>query len=393
MEVLHVLGRGLDKVPTMIRSIMSWLLAAIITAAVAETAAFVGLRILGMPTTYAKPNRTENNPWGAWGKPNSVSRHAFECYDVPYRFNSVGARDVERSLQGEGRWIAIGDSFMEGYGLPEEDRVSNLIESATGHQILNFSTSGNFGPLQYLILYQQLASKFEHKGLMVGFLPDNDFQDNDPIWYEKNRSKGHWLRHRPYYELAPDGNSFKIRYGVHGETIPSDDLDKEPMRPTESAIQNAIGNVKRTTSLNVKDAARHSSFFTLLHSVGAKVLAPKTSDEQDAQAGYFMTDAKAARAAELIFASLADSAMDKQKVMLIFPRDIDLNNQRKTGKKGSPEFLAFLEHVSKQGWQIIDLSDLETIQNMPDVTLGCNGHWNAAANHAAAAAIEGRVKW
>lgn len=393
MEAIQIMREGLEILRTMTRRILTWLLALALTAVVAETAAFAGLWALGMPTTYAKPERTENSPWGAWGKPNSVSRQAYECYNVPYRFNSVGARDVERSRQGQGRWIAIGDSFMEGFGLPEEDRISNQVERATGHQVLNFATSGNFGPLQYLILYQQLASKFEHEGLIVGFLPDNDFQDNDPMWWEKNRSKGHWLRHRPYFELAPDGNSFTIRYGVHGETIPSDDLDKEPMRPTKSFFKNMIRNFKQITDLTVMDAARHSSFFTLVQMVGAKVSAPKPSAEQDAEAGYFMSDARAARATELIFASLADSARDKQKVMLVFPRDVDLSNQRAAAKKGSPEFLAFLDHVSQQGWQVIDLSDVEAIQNMPDVTLGCNGHWNAAANHAAAAAILGNVKW
>lgn len=375
------------------RRFLSWFLALVLTAAVAEASAFLGLWTLGMPTTYAKPQRSEDKPWGAWGKPNTVSRHAFLCFDVPYRFNSAGARDVERSREGQDRWIAIGDSFMEGFGLREEDRISNLLEQATGHQFLNFATSGNFGPLQYLILYQQLASKFEHKGLVVGFLPDNDFQDNDPIWWEKNQSKGHWLRHRPYYEVAPDGRSFSVRMGVKGESIPSDDLDKEPKRPAKSLFKNVLREIKQTTNMTVADAARHSSFFTLVHVASQKISAPRVSAPQDSQAGYFMTDARAAHAVELVLASLADSAKDKKKVLLVFPRDIDLAKQRETSKKGSPEFLSFLDQVSQQGWQIIDLSDVTVIKEMPNITLGCNGHWNAAANHAAAAAIEPKIEW
>ena len=108
--------------------------------------------------------------------------------------------------------------------------MTNLLERDTGHAVLNFSSSGNFGPLQYLIVYQQLASTFEHDGIMVGLLPDNDFEDNDPAWWAANRSKANGLRHRPYYVLSPDGNSFTIQYGVEGKTYPSENFDREPRR-------------------------------------------------------------------------------------------------------------------------------------------------------------------
>jgi hypothetical protein len=72
-----------------------------------------------------------------------------------------------------------------------------------GRQVLNFGMSGDFGPLQYLILYKGLAKKFEHKGLIVGFLPDNDFTDNDITFWSQPERHTSRLRHRPYYVLNP----------------------------------------------------------------------------------------------------------------------------------------------------------------------------------------------
>ncbi len=372
----------------------AWALALAITAIAAEATSFVGLRLLDLPTALVKPPKSEKLPWGAWGIPNSVSRRIAGCFDVTYHFNSVGARDRERSLQGANRWIILGDSFVEGFGISENDRLSDLLEKFTGYEMLNFGTSGSFGPLQYKILYEKLASKYEHKGIVVGLLPDNDFNDNDPDWWTRNISEKHWLRHRPYYELAPDAGSFDVRYGVHGKSVPRDDFDIPPVPPVENvlgrALQYSIGNMLSALTR----LSRYSSFFTLVRLVKARIGSKKSEYlASGTGTGYFTTDRRAMRATELILNDLGQHASGKAKVMLVFPRDVDFSQQQRLGNRGSPEFIAFLKSVASAGWQVIDLSLVAALQAMPDTTLGCNSHWNAAANRAAAEYLRHEVEW
>lgn len=139
--------------------------------------------------------RTEFEDWGAWHQPDSRTRHIKACFDAGYRSNAVGARDQPRSLAAAShpRYVVLGDSFVEGWGVGGGERFSDALEAATGKEFLNFGGAINFGPLQYEILYRQLASRFEHDAVLVFLLPDNDFIDNDPAYW-KNSS-----RYRPLF--------------------------------------------------------------------------------------------------------------------------------------------------------------------------------------------------
>lgn len=178
----------------------------ILVAATAELSAFVyfaGIKggkdwvpaYLRSDTTESW--RTETDPWGAWHLPNATARHIGRCFDVAVRSNSHGARDRERTVDGKGRVLVLGDSFVEGWGVDEEHRFSNVMETLLEREVLNFGSDYFLGPLQYEILYRELASRFEHDLLVIGFAPHNDFTDNDlSIW-------GGWRgrnRYRPYYE-------------------------------------------------------------------------------------------------------------------------------------------------------------------------------------------------
>jgi len=138
-----------------------------------------------------------NPSFGVWHRANSVFVHKGGCYDVTYYTNSYGARDIERSLHStRPRTVVLGDSIIEGMGLPADERLSNILEKETGREHLNFGTGGNFGPLQYALLYKTLAAQFDHNLVIVGVLPDNDFHDMD---VDINRKNGAGDRYRPYY--------------------------------------------------------------------------------------------------------------------------------------------------------------------------------------------------
>src|SRR5258708_2724871 len=132
----------------------------------------------------------------AFGTAPTDIYHQGGCFSVQYTTNSYGARDVERSLHfSKPRTVVLGDSMIEGLGLADQDRLTNILEKDTGREYLNFGTSGDFGPLQYALLYKTLAAKFDHDTVVVGLLPDNDFHDMSPEWGKVH----HADRYRPYF--------------------------------------------------------------------------------------------------------------------------------------------------------------------------------------------------
>ena len=176
----------------------------LIFAVLAELASIILVHLSNWPSTRPNYRLSDNtffadtNPvFGVWHRPNGHYFHKGGCYDVEYFTNSYGARDKERSLHStQPRTIVLGDSMIEGLGLPATDRLSNVLERDTGREHLNFGTSGDFGPLQYALLYQSMAAAFDHNVVMVGVLPDNDFHDMSYAYWKAHGKGG---RYRPYY--------------------------------------------------------------------------------------------------------------------------------------------------------------------------------------------------
>jgi hypothetical protein len=148
-----------------------------------------------------------NKFFGAWHLPSSKYRHKKKCFDVSYSFNKYGARDKERNIESKkNRTLILGDSVVEGYGLKNEDRFSNLLEKETGIEHLNFGTSGHFGTTQYFLIYKHLASNFSHNKVIVFYTATNDIEDDSFEFGKKIHNK----RYRPY--LISNGNEYKIKY-------------------------------------------------------------------------------------------------------------------------------------------------------------------------------------
>ena len=101
------------------------------------------------PTYHLTPYRfwTDTNPaFGIWHRPNGHFVHQEGCFSLEYSTNSYGARDVERSLHSsQPRAVVLGDSIIEGFGLADQDRLTNILEKRTGREHLNFGVGG--GPL------------------------------------------------------------------------------------------------------------------------------------------------------------------------------------------------------------------------------------------------------
>jgi hypothetical protein len=178
------------------------------TCALVETGRVVAPRPSDRRHTYWRGDHPE---FGVWHAPDLSYQHRTRCYDVEYRTNSVGTRDVERRLRSDRpRVVVLGDSYLEGWGVSESERLSNLLEEQTGIEHLNFAMS-HFGPYQEYLVYRSLATRFDHDAVLVGVLPANDFLDID---FEEARKQRYYRFHyRPYLVGDPPD----LRHVYHRE--------------------------------------------------------------------------------------------------------------------------------------------------------------------------------
>ncbi len=169
--------------------------------------AAVAVGVLSLPAPRgASPYWNGAHPrFGVWRHPSATIQHEFRCLSTRLRSNAVGARDRERSITSQQpRVIVLGDSFVDGWGVRRRARFSDRLEAATGLEHLNFGMS-HFGPYQQVIVYRELASRYEHDAVIATVFPSNDFIDLDvhmPGW-----AASYEYRYRPY--LVPDGEGFR----------------------------------------------------------------------------------------------------------------------------------------------------------------------------------------
>lgn len=149
-----------------------------------------------------------NEMFGVWHPSNSTYRHNSACFAVTNDYNSYGARDIERKANGDNRFFIIGDSYIEGYGIEEKERVGEILEKRTGKEFLNFATSGSFGSTQMLMCYKYFQNEFEHDALLIGLFPTNDFYD-DNLEYGQYYMKH---RYRPYHVKAEGDSTYSLVY-------------------------------------------------------------------------------------------------------------------------------------------------------------------------------------
>lgn len=152
--------------------------------------------------------RTEEEKWGAWHKTNFTDKHQKSCFNVTYKTNNIGARDdvdYSSKIRGNGI-IVLGDSFIEGFGVSNAMTLPKRLESITNIFSYNLGSAYDFGPLQYLMIYKKF-NYLPHDTVVVGFLPSNDFVDND-----LDRSKFFGKRYRPYYNVNESENNYPVHY-------------------------------------------------------------------------------------------------------------------------------------------------------------------------------------
>ena len=317
--------------------------------------------------------RTQKDPWGSWHKPNATDRQQSACFDARYASNAIGARDTafERSKpDGQTRYVLIGDSFAEGYGVNFEDMAQTRLEKLAGVDIYNFGSDGYFGPIQYYLVYKDLAKQFEHDGVILFFLPANDFTDNDyALWKNFHPS---W--YRPYYKKLTNG-----RYGI---------FYPERAVPNDQYEDKVEGNTIR--QFLMRNLIRYTFTVNTLRSI--KYLLARNPLEKLGYSGYFDATREQQEAALYFVEKLVREAAPRRVTILVIPNREDMNRIR-SGKSYKDQywFNKLSAMATRTDVDLVDLAD-----HMPDdyasLFLPCDNHWNALGNLAAAKLIAAKIR-
>lgn len=350
----------------------------------AEIGSFVYLRyVVGLdwtPAWLAGPAEThasgtwmtETSPWGAWHVPSTTTRHETRCFSVAVRSNAYGARDRERQRETEGqqRVVVLGDSFAEGFGVEQDDRLTDILERRLAIPFLNFGSALDLGPLQYQILYDRLAAGFTHAQVLIMFLPDNDFTDNDAAYWRTARPNDFAHRHRPYYARDAAGGWEAFYPDAVG--------GGEPPAVSEAAHGPAWiwGQVRRWFQRNVWTAKMIDRIGDML-GIGARVR----------RSGYYDYTPDELDAVLWSFRQIQARAAGRPVTIAVIPRLTDF--LALGARAANPLIPALRRFGAETGIRIIDLYEpMHRMGGDPArFFLPCDGHWTAEGNRAAAAAL------
>ena len=360
------------------RRLASALLAIVLVAASIELTCFVWEdfispsgwrpRYAETPMPAAAPWLTEDEPWGAWHHPHTVSHQEKSCFSVTLKSNSYGARDRERDLTSSPhRTIVLGNSFAEGFGVEADERVSDLLEQKLEREFLNFGAQYDFGPLQYQIIYDKLASRFSHDQVLILFLPDNDFTDNDLDFWRRYRIDFS-RRYRPYYQAAADGY-------VPYYPAPNPKIAVAPAAPP-----GPLATVVNTIADNSWAVAAYRDV--------------RLSDSRpEHYSGYFDFSDAQLKTVLWSFGQIKKEAGERNVTIAIIPRRNDFARVAAEGRNRLGDIMK--RFGAENGIDVIDLlAPMKAFQ--PDTAklfLPCDGHWSPLGHRVAADVLEKALRF
>lgn len=306
--------------------------------------------------------RTERDKWGAWHVSNGgVFRHSKSCFDITMSFNEIGARDESFSDVPSSSLFLLGDSFAEGFGVRREDMSEFLIQENLDLSILNFGASGNFGPLQELIIYEEYQ-ELPHQGVIIYLLPANDFTDNDlEIWQAIDQT-----RYRPYFNS--EGNPLVPYY--FPSAIPRDNFASGVFGGLKQFIKDNfwLSNAIRSVLIMMRDEAQliaDNAYFT--------------------PSFYYDATELQQTNITLAYEAILDLASDKNVLFVIIPgiNDIKRYNEDPLPDSYKDSFwyqtLFGFKYRGSQRVEILDLMDYLPSQPQ-NLFFECDGHWSPNGN-------------
>ncbi len=301
-----------------------------------------------------------NTDFGTLHLPNDTYRQKKVCYDVTYKSNSEGFRDVERNKQSkQNRVVVLGDSFIEGYGVSMEDRLTNFLENAVDKPHLNFGLAGNFGPTQYYILYKTLAKHYKHDAVLIGILPSNDFIDDD---YEISKKYG-GNRYKPFFE--GDYPNLKVVYNL-------DTITQSKARPKKHSFKSKL-------------LKNFSYTFALYNYIKAQQYIAKIPKEtllvNNQIPSYFNFTKRQLHNVRFAIEQIKAQANGKPVMIFTIPiyKEIKAYREHKKNPLGKA-MQAFCDSTHVAYLDLLQKTNTLTLKECEELFLSCDGHWSPKGN-------------
>lgn len=332
-----------------------------------------------IPSYTFKPDNginwlTEKDKWGAWHKKNYKDRHIKKCsdgtilFDVTYMSNNIGARDDKIYLENtrnKNNIIFIGDSMAEGYGVDFKNTFKEILENNNKDiNILNFSTSGNFGPAQYFLIYENLAKKFAHDKVVIFLTTRNDYRDNSI-----SRMKSYPQRYRPY--IQKNNSGYELIY-------PIDSFKKENFN---TVSKNIAYNFSINFLINFTYSANTIKTLRLIFNQ-EKAQNPIVNKNIDIiNRGYFAKNIEDINGALYFIEKIFQVAENKKKFIVLIPDKDDLNKINQGHDYENYYWYEKLKKISRLNEaEIIDLAPILSNYDNNEIYFKCDPHLSPTGN-------------
>ena len=304
--------------------------------------------------------------WGTWHYKEDHTEKK-QCFESIYHINSFGARDKERNKEGDtNRVVFLGDSFIEGYGLNEPERLTDLLEKFSKKEILNFGC-GYFTPTQEYLLYKDLAAGFTHNTVVIGILPFNDLTEDDTSFHENDR----FIHYQPFFQ----GNYPDYHLMYRENNLSRSTFNKE-----------GYFTIQNTTKLRVGRVLKDFSFWYNIYQF-IKTNKPAVNSNKNIFSGYYDYTKPQVEKLEFILAKLKEAAPGKRIIVVTIPVYNDLLRYKKDKNPSIAVEIAGFCYNNKM--EYIDLlpAFAERVKDPSILYFTCDGHWNTTANKIAAEII------
>lgn len=319
-----------------------------------------------------------------WHLPDTSTRQIGPRWNVKYTFNSAGARDRERQKKSDkSRFLFLGDSFMEGYGIKQRDRLSDLVEEKTQTESLNFSVSG-LAQTQMRLLYTDLASAYEHDVLFLTFYPFNDFRELD----YGNRQKFFGDRYKPY-TVKDSSDNFNTVYYLPEARESAYHISKF----SRVTARNLLSSIVRSDQPFLKKVWRifrdFSGTGTLLDTAVERLrhqLTPPESEDPGFDPGIHHLQSPGDRQWEILtyeLKQIREHAGGRPVVLMLIPHPDDFAYIRALGMK-SPVQKKMEEIAGELDIHFVDFLAKMPAENVKKLYHRNDDHWNKKGHKVAA---------
>ena len=304
-----------------------------------------------------------NRHWGTWHY-REIHTEKKQCFESVYHINEYGARDKSRVKTGDtNRVVFLGDSFMEGYGLNEPERLTDRLEVMCNKEILNFGC-GYFTPTQEYLLYKHLAASFTHNTVVIGILPFNDLAEDDTSFHEKDA----FIHYQPFFQgTYPD---YQLLYR-------EDDLSKSTFnKEGYFAMQN-------TSRQRADRLLKEFSFWYNIYRF-IKSNKPAVNKAEKTYSGYYDHTRLQLDKLKFILGKLKQEAAGKKVIVVTIPVYNDFLRYREEKTASLAKALAGFCAENNMLYTDLLQGFAERVKDPSMLYFTCDGHWNAAANKLAA---------